>query len=121
MCFNVCVSPRGGGSPSAVVQVDDDGLVSELLERLVMVAIHVPCVGKTPTVCYTAFTLHSTCLPPMIDLCYQHYSNCLRGCRETHFFLVWVCYFEQKPQKSGGIQKLIDLYSDLHGDLETHP
>ena len=32
--------------PSAVVQVDDEGLVSKLLKRLVMVAVHVSCKDK---------------------------------------------------------------------------
>lgn len=31
--------------PSTIVQMDDEGLISELFKCLVMVAIHVSCVG----------------------------------------------------------------------------
>lgn len=39
---------RRGDEPSAVVQVDDKGLISKLFKRLIMVSIHVPC-GNTNT------------------------------------------------------------------------
>lgn len=31
--------------PSAIIQMDDEGLVSKLFKRLIVVAIHVSCVG----------------------------------------------------------------------------
>lgn len=40
--YNVCVCVL----PSAVVQVDDERLVSKLFKRLIMVTIHVPWGGK---------------------------------------------------------------------------
>lgn len=35
--------------PSAIVQMDDEGLVSKLFKGLIMMAIHVPCVDKQNT------------------------------------------------------------------------
>lgn len=44
---DVCVSARRCRDlPSAIVQVDDERLISKLFKRLIVVTIHVSCVGK---------------------------------------------------------------------------
>lgn len=42
-------SKRSSAVPSAIVQMDDERLVSKLFKGLIMVPIHVPCVAQQNT------------------------------------------------------------------------
>lgn len=42
-------SEQSSDVPSAIVQMDDEGLVSKLFKGLIMVPIHVPCGAKQNT------------------------------------------------------------------------
>lgn len=42
-------SEQSSDVPSAIVQMDDEGLVSKLFKGLIMVPIHVSCVAKENT------------------------------------------------------------------------
>lgn len=59
-------SETRGDPPSSVVQVDDEGLVSELLKSLVVVAVHIPC-GEKPGGSEASALLRGASRPPRVQ------------------------------------------------------